>query len=57
MEATGQGALVGGSIDPGPPPELVFDGGCPICRHFAELSELRSGIPGLVIRDGRTDHQ
>jgi len=55
MEATGQGALVGGSIDPGPPPELVFDGGCPFCRHFAELSELRSGIPGLVIRDGRTD--
>ena len=55
MEATGQGALVGGSIDPGPPPELVFDSGCPFCRHFAELSELRSGIPGLVIRDGRTD--
>jgi predicted DCC family thiol-disulfide oxidoreductase YuxK len=34
---------------------LVFDGGCPFCRHFAELSELRSGIPGLTIRDGRTD--
>jgi len=36
-------------------PILVFDGGCPFCRHFAELSELRSGIPGLVIRDGRDD--
>ena len=36
-------------------PVLVFDGGCPFCRHFAELSELRSGIPGLVIRDGRAD--
>ncbi|MEO1002837.1 MAG: DCC1-like thiol-disulfide oxidoreductase family protein [Cyanobacteria bacterium J06638_7] len=37
-------------------PVLVFDGGCPFCRHFAELSELRSGIPGLSIRDGRADH-
>ncbi len=35
---------------------LVFDGGCVFCRHFAELSELRSGIPGLQIRDGRSDH-
>jgi predicted DCC family thiol-disulfide oxidoreductase YuxK len=34
---------------------LVFDGGCPFCRHFAELSELKSGIPDLVIRDGRSD--
>ena len=34
----------------------MFDGGCPFCRHFAELSELRSGISGLHIRDGRTDH-
>lgn len=37
-------------------PVLVFDGGCPFCRHFAELAELRSGIPGLTIRDGRRDH-
>ncbi len=36
-------------------PVLVFDGGCPFCRHFAVLSELRSGIPGLEIRDGRSD--
>ncbi len=46
---------------PSPPsapsaPVLVFDGGCPFCRHFAQLSELRSGIPGLQIRDGRADH-
>lgn len=37
-------------------PVLVFDGGCPFCRHFAELSELRAGIPGLQIRDGRSEH-
>jgi predicted DCC family thiol-disulfide oxidoreductase YuxK len=36
-------------------PVLVFDGGCVFCRHFAELSELRSGIAGLQIRDGRAD--
>lgn len=36
-------------------PVLVFDGGCVFCRHFATLSELRSGIPGLEIRDGRAD--
>jgi predicted DCC family thiol-disulfide oxidoreductase YuxK len=38
------------------PPVLVFDGGCPFCRHFAELAELRSGISNLSIRDGRSDH-
>ena len=38
------------------PPVLVCDGGCPFCRHFAELAELRSGIPNLSIRDGRSDH-
>jgi len=36
-------------------PVLVFDGGCLFCRHFASLSELRGGIPGLLIRDGRAD--
>jgi hypothetical protein len=40
----------------GAAPVLVFDGGCVFCRHFAELSELRSGIAGLTIRDGRADH-
>lgn len=40
-----------------PAPVLVFDGGCVFCRHFAELSELRSGIPGLSIRDGRAEQE
>lgn len=40
-----------------PAPQLVFDGGCPFCRHFAQLSELRGGLPGLVIRDGRSDRK
>jgi hypothetical protein len=39
----------------GSAPLLVYDGGCPFCRHFAELSELRAGIPGLRICDGRAD--
>jgi predicted DCC family thiol-disulfide oxidoreductase YuxK len=37
-------------------PLLVFDGGCPFCSHFASLSELRGGIPGLRLCDGRRDH-
>ncbi len=37
-------------------PLLVFDGGCPFCCHFAALSELRGGIPGLQVCDGRRDH-
>jgi predicted DCC family thiol-disulfide oxidoreductase YuxK len=55
MEGKGPESLAGGSGDSAPGPLLVFDGGCPFCRHFAELSELRSGIPGLQIRDGRSD--
>ncbi len=35
---------------------LVYDGGCPFCRHFALRSELVGGLPGLEIRDGRADH-
>lgn len=34
---------------------LVYDGGCPFCRHFALRSELVGGVPGLQIRDGRAD--
>lgn len=34
---------------------LVYDGGCPFCRHFALRSELTSGIPDLEIRDGRSE--
>ncbi len=36
---------------------LVYDGGCPFCRHFAQRSELLGGVPDLVIRDGRSDHE
>ena len=36
-------------------PVLVYDGGCPFCSHFAALTELRGGVPGLRIRDGRED--
>ena len=35
---------------------LVYDGGCPFCRHFALVSELNGGIPQLELRDGRADH-
>jgi predicted DCC family thiol-disulfide oxidoreductase YuxK len=35
---------------------LVYDGGCPFCRHFALSSELVGGLPDLEIRDGRSDH-
>ena len=34
---------------------LVYDGGCPFCEAFALRSELKGGIPDLVIRDGRHD--
>ena len=35
---------------------LVYDGGCPFCRHFALRSELEGGLADLVIRNGRADH-
>ena len=41
-----------------PPParlRLVFDGGCPFCHGFAELSELKGGLPRLEIIDGRVN--
>ena len=34
---------------------LVYDDGCPFCRHFALRSELVGGVPDLQIRDGRAD--
>ena len=36
---------------------LVFDGGCPFCHGFAELSELKGGLPQLEIVDGRANNQ
>ena len=32
---------------------FIYDGECPFCNHFAELLELKSGIPTLQIIDGR----
>lgn len=37
--------------------QLVFDGGCPFCHGFAELSELKGGLPQLEIVDGRANDQ
>lgn len=45
------------SNDKSSTPLFVYDGGCPFCRYFAELSELHSGIQGLKICDGRSDQQ
>ncbi len=36
-------------------PLFIYDGGCPFCKYFAELVELKSGIDGLNICDGRSD--
>ncbi|MBM5801323.1 MAG: DUF393 domain-containing protein [Cyanobacteria bacterium K_DeepCast_35m_m2_023] len=44
-----------GPLGPQCAPVLVYDGGCPFCRHFAERSELCSGIAQLQIVDGRAD--
>ncbi|AKN62223.1 hypothetical protein WB44_05970 [Synechococcus sp. WH 8020] len=35
---------------------LVYDGGCPFCKAFALRSELKGGVPDLLIRDGRLEH-
>ena len=46
------------SPTPDPAPQilrLVYDGGCPFCRHFALSTELPGGIPHLQIVDGRAD--
>ena len=32
---------------------FIYDGECPFCNHFAQLLELKSGIPSLQILDGR----
>ena len=32
---------------------LVYDGGCPFCKAFALRSELKGGVPDLLIQDGR----
>ena len=32
---------------------FVYDGQCPFCNKFAELIELKSGIPDISILNGR----
>jgi len=32
---------------------FIYDGECPFCNHFAELIELKSGIPDIEIRNAR----
>ena len=32
---------------------FIYDGECPFCNHFAQLLELKSGLPELDILDGR----
>ena len=34
---------------------FVYDGECPFCNMFAQLVELKSHIPCLSIKNGRTD--
>ena len=37
------------------PPKLLFiyDGKCPFCNQFAELLELKSGLPNIQIKNAR----
>ncbi len=32
---------------------FIYDGECPFCNHFAQLLEIKSGIPYLQVIDGR----
>ena len=32
---------------------FIYDGECPFCNHFAQLLELKSSLPSLMILDGR----
>ena len=32
---------------------FIYDGQCPFCNKFAELLELKSGIPDLQIKNAR----
>ena len=36
-------------------PCFIYDGSCPFCRYFAEMSELKGGIEGLQIKNGRSE--
>ncbi len=32
---------------------FLYDGECPFCNHFSALLELKSGLPGLTIKNAR----
>ncbi len=32
---------------------FIYDGECPFCDHFAQLLELQSSFPSIMILDGR----
>ena len=32
---------------------LFYDGDCPFCNKFAELIELKSGLPNLTVKNAR----
>tara|TARA_Y100001968_G_scaffold294238_1_gene300670 strand:- start:517 stop:888 length:372 start_codon:yes stop_codon:yes gene_type:complete len=32
---------------------FIYDGECPFCNQFAELLELKSNIPNIIIKDAR----
>jgi len=32
---------------------FIYDGECPFCNKFAELIELKSGLPNIAILNGR----
>ena len=32
---------------------FIYDGQCPFCNHFAQLLELKSNLPNIVIKDAR----
>ncbi|KGG35819.1 DCC1-like thiol-disulfide oxidoreductase family protein [Prochlorococcus sp. SS52] len=32
---------------------FIYDGECPFCKHFAELLELKSGLPDIFILNAR----
>ena len=37
----------------GPKLIFIYDGQCPFCNHFAQLIELKSGIPNIDLKNAR----
>ncbi len=34
---------------------FIYDGDCPFCNKFAELLELKSGLPNIELKDARSN--